>query len=254
MDDLLRRGARALREEAGAGDVAGAPEAWRGMAGWSEIARGVRQAARRRRRLVAAALQLALALGGLGAWAAASGRLPALFAPRAPAPPTARRPDQARRAHRLAASPLAVNPPAAESPAPTEATPPLVPAPATPAAPLRPPAPPVHRLAARGPAPPAAPAATAPPPIDADAVYREAHEAHFVRRDYAAALAAWDRYIALGPQTFTPEARYNRAIALVRLQRREEAAAQLRPFAAGDYGGYRAEEARALLRLLGAPP
>jgi len=96
------------------------------------------------------------------------------------------------------------------------------------------------------------PPAEAPP--SPDALYEEAHFAHFVRKDYAAALRAWDRYLAIGPATFTPEARYNRAIALVRLGRRDEAAAALRPFAAGEYGGYRTREATDLLRMLGAPP
>lgn len=103
---------------------------------------------------------------------------------------------------------------------------------------------------------PAPSAATSPkrPPAgaDADALYRDAHDAHFVRRDPAAALAAWDRYLAAaGPSgRFALEARYNRALALVRLGRRDEAAAALRPFAGGEYGGYRRDEAARLLRSL----
>jgi hypothetical protein len=285
-DDLLRRAARALHDETVTGEdgAAGAPEAWRAMDGWSEIARDVRQAARRRRRLVAAALQLALALGGLGAWAAVSGHLPALFAPRAPAAPPAARPAHARHSgHRAAVALGAPEAPAAEAPAPAEAPRPpiaaVAPAPLAPAS-ARPSLPPAHRMdrarlpersparegsgalesasSDRGtraaPAPLAAPRVEAWASVDPDVLYRVAHTAQFVRRDYAAALLAWDRYIALGPQSFTPEARYNRAIALVRLQRREEAAAALRPFAAGAYGGYRAEEAKGLLRLLSAPP
>jgi hypothetical protein len=84
-------------------------------------------------------------------------------------------------------------------------------------------------------------------------VYGEAHDAHFVRRDYAAALAAWDSYLALPSAPLAVEARYNRAIALVRLQRRVEAAEALEPFAVGHYGGYRRKEARALLSALRAP-
>jgi hypothetical protein len=252
-DDLLRQAARALRDETRAveDDAAGAPEAWRGMDGWSEIARDVRQAARRRRLLIASALQLVLVLSGLGAWAAVSGRLPALlFTRRAPAPAPSAPAEHARRAgHRTPAAPVSV----AEAPAPAEAPPPpVVPAPAPPASPPpRPPLPSPRRVAVRA---TGAPGVAAPAPVDPDTVYREAHTAQFVRRDYAAALAAWDRYLALGPQSFTPEARYNRAIALVRLQRRDEAAAALHPFADGDYGGYRAEEAKGLLRLLGEPP
>jgi hypothetical protein len=89
---------------------------------------------------------------------------------------------------------------------------------------------------------------------DPEVIYGEAHDAHFVRRDYAAALAAWDRYLALPPGPLTVEARYNRAMALVRLQRRAEAAEALQPFAAGHYGGYRREEARALLSFLHSQP
>ena len=89
-------------------------------------------------------------------------------------------------------------------------------------------------------------------PVDTDALYRDAHEAHFVRRDPAAALVAWDRYLAAaGPSgRFTLEARYNRAVTLVRLGRREEAASALRPFASGEYGGYRRDEAAQLLRTV----
>jgi hypothetical protein len=87
--------------------------------------------------------------------------------------------------------------------------------------------------------------------IDPNELYREAHAAHFVLKDPAAALAAWDRYLAAAPNgAFAVEARYNRAIALVRLGRTAEAAQALRPFAAGDYGAYRKVEAQRLLDRL----
>ena len=58
----------------------------------------------------------------------------------------------------------------------------------------------------------------------------------------------------LGPQArFFLEARYNRAIALVRLGRKAEAVEALRPFAAAPPGSYRRTEARDLLRFLGVP-
>lgn len=102
--------------------------------------------------------------------------------------------------------------------------------------------------------PSAAPVRTArtPAPVDVDALYREAHDAHFRRRDYAAAIALWDRYLAAaGPGgRFVVEARYNRGLALARTGRRDDAAAALRPFANGEYGGYRRDEARELLRTL----
>ena len=91
-----------------------------------------------------------------------------------------------------------------------------------------------------------------PLPVDVDALYRDAHEAHFTRRDPEAALAAWDRYLAAaGPNgKFVLEARYNRALSLVRLGRKSEARAALGPFARGDYGGYRRDEATKLLENL----
>jgi hypothetical protein len=85
-------------------------------------------------------------------------------------------------------------------------------------------------------------------------LYDEAHTLHFVARDPARALAAWDRYLAAAPvdtrAALALEARYNRAICLVRLRRTEEARTALEPFANGTYGAYRSEEARALLRDL----
>lgn len=84
------------------------------------------------------------------------------------------------------------------------------------------------------------------------ALYRVAHTAHFVDHDPARALAAWDAYLAAAPNgTFAPEARYNRALSLVRLSRNSEAKTALEPFASGVYGTYRQSEARALLDQLG---
>jgi hypothetical protein len=130
------------------------------------------------------------------------------------------------------------------------------PAVALPLPPLPPPLPVIEPLPEEEPSATPAPSAIKAPSasaiIDTDALYREAHDAHFVRKDPAAALASWDRYLAVaGPSgRFTLEARYNRAISLVRLGRRAEAATALRPFANGDYGGYRRDEARELLRTL----
>lgn len=96
------------------------------------------------------------------------------------------------------------------------------------------------------------PAATAPVSDPDLALYREAHRAHFVQRDSRAALAAWDRYLAAHPRgSFALEARYNRALCLVRLGRHDAARQALAPFAAGDVGGgYRRTEASALLEAL----
>jgi len=101
------------------------------------------------------------------------------------------------------------------------------------------------------------PATPKPVTADRDALFSEAQALHFKAKDPARALAAWDRYLAsqadAGWTTLVPEARYNRAICLVRLHRTGEARAALRPFAGGTWGGYRQQEARALLDSLGDP-
>jgi hypothetical protein len=82
-------------------------------------------------------------------------------------------------------------------------------------------------------------------------LYAVAHSAHFVQRDAAAALRGWDSYLAAYPHgRFAPEARYNRALMLIRLGRTREARDALTPFAAGQLGGYRQREARELLDAL----
>jgi TolA-binding protein len=81
--------------------------------------------------------------------------------------------------------------------------------------------------------------------------YERAHRAHFFLAAPARALTAWDEYLAAYPRgTFAPEARYNRALCLVRLGRFGAAADGLRPFAAGRPGDYRREEACRLLYWL----
>jgi TolA-binding protein len=83
------------------------------------------------------------------------------------------------------------------------------------------------------------------------ALYETAHQAHFAARAPAAALPAWDAYLAEFPDgRFALEARYNRAICLVRLGRHDAARAALQPFANGEAGGYRQQDAIALLDAL----
>lgn len=98
---------------------------------------------------------------------------------------------------------------------------------------------------------PQAPAASqAPDPLDA--LYTRAHELHFVTRDPAAALRAWDAYLQEAHSgALQLEAKYNRALCLVRLRRSVEAIEALTPFAHGDHGNYRKREAAALLQALG---
>ncbi len=91
----------------------------------------------------------------------------------------------------------------------------------------------------------------APPADPSDGLYNRAHQLHFVARDPAAALAAWDAYLAQAPSTtLLPEAKYNRALCLVRLRREADAIEALTPFANGSFGNYRKREAAALLQAL----
>jgi hypothetical protein len=54
--------------------------------------------------------------------------------------------------------------------------------------------------------------------------------------------------------TFAPEARFNRALCLVRLGRADEAERALRPFSDGRFGGYRRADADRLLAWLHERP
>ena len=107
-----------------------------------------------------------------------------------------------------------------------------------------------------GPAPRPAPSSAASLPSEARRLYEGAHRAHFEEKNPAVALAAWDAYLAALPRAskadaaFATEAAYNRALCLVRLGRTGAALQALAPFAEGRYGGYRREEARALVEAL----
>jgi hypothetical protein len=103
------------------------------------------------------------------------------------------------------------------------------------------------------PAPQAVPEPAPVPAADGDlGLYREAHRQHFRLRDFSAALRGWDAYLAAYPAgTFAVEARYNRAICLVRLDRKADAKKALTPFARGEVAhGYRQAEATKLLEAL----
>lgn len=114
-----------------------------------------------------------------------------------------------------------------------------------------------HRVAARGPTRIVPVLRGEDPPTPADPrigerlAYERAHRVHFFGDAPAAALSAWDAYLAAYPHgTFSPEARYNRALCLVRLARFGPAADALRPFATGRFGGYRRHESCLVLRWL----
>jgi hypothetical protein len=70
------------------------------------------------------------------------------------------------------------------------------------------------------------------PQPDAElALYGTAHRLHFQQHDLVAAVDAWDRYLAAAPAgKLAPEARFNRLVALVRLQRWDDAAHALDAF------------------------
>ncbi len=113
-----------------------------------------------------------------------------------------------------------------------------------------------HQLLGRKPALPALPAPAEPAPAlaaDAPDLYRVAHQIHFHDNEPARALAAWDVYLASQPSgRFAVEARYNRAMSLIRLRRYRDAVTALEPFASGDVlpAGYRQGEARRLSERL----
>jgi len=87
------------------------------------------------------------------------------------------------------------------------------------------------------------------------ALYRRAHQLQFVDQNPSAAVAAWDAYLAAEPKgPLSVDARYDRALCLVRAGRKNEARTALVPFAAGSFGGYRQKEARALLDALSSSP
>lgn len=221
---------------------------------------------------------MAAALFASTAWAGVTGRLmpavrsvvetlhPEASPPVAASPPL---PTERAAASALPVEPPAVEPPAVEpasaveaavEPAPARvavisarpvSVPPAPKAPSTAALPNEPSAPPAIVVAAPEPsAPEPAPVASAPDPHAA--LFAEAHRLHFIDRDPARALVAWDRYLAVAPSgRFSPEARYNRALALVRLGRTAEAKAELGAFASGTYGSYRRDDAKTLLDALG---
>ncbi len=162
----------------------------------------------------------------------------------------------------------AIAPPAPIAPAIAPPVP-SAPAVAPPKMPV-PPKAPAHSLSRPG--PPAKPPVAAPPrtveptsaPVGAPsaetvapapdpelAAFRRAHEAHFGGGEPLAVLALWDDYLSrFAAGRLAPEARWNRAVLLVRLGRTSEARAALAPFAAGAESGYRQREAEELMRTL----
>ena len=224
--DLLAEATRALRDQEAASELEARATRTRVMA-------GLHQSRVNTRTRIAFLLPIAATFIAASAWGAASGRTRALFA-------------SVERWIGITSTAPSISSP---RPAPARA-PAAPPAPLPESAPLESPLP--------VPAQASVPVKSAPSsslPVDANdptlALYRAAHTAHFVDHDAARALTAWDAYLAAAPRgQLAPEARYNRALSLVRLGRIAEARAALAPFANGPAGGYRRAEAAALLERL----
>jgi TolA-binding protein len=227
-EDLLKAATRALREETSEAAADGEFTRARVMA-------SLHQGKVRRRTRLAFLLPIAACLAAGTAWGTATGRLPAAFrALREVVYPTAKPPERQQPR------------PAPPTPTPTNAVPAVQTSDASP-----PPLPSSEEPVARPPVASARPAPSTSSSAafqDADGdLYRLAHDAHFKSHDYARALGAWEAYLRAAPGgRLATEARYNRAICLLRLGRDAEARQALEPFAAGKLG-YRQSEAQQLL-------
>jgi hypothetical protein len=251
-DDQLLEAARALRlARGGASETARFTE--------EQIMRRVGQSAHRKRRLYLL-LPIAAVLAVSSAWAASAGhwtKLGMLWQQIAGRTPAAESASHKHAAATASATPTPIAPLAPANAAPAPLTASSSASAARTASSLRsvPPAPvPSARAVLDRPAAPSASppdAVVTPSALD---LYQRAHELHFRKHDPAAALSAWNEYLAIAPSgALALEARYNRAICLVELGRRDEAREALLPFARGDYGGYRQAEANALLNGNAAP-
>jgi hypothetical protein len=224
------------------------------------LRRSLEVRARGRHQLAGLLTAVAILFCGTVSWALATGRVSALWAPapllrsirseavpRPPPPP----PAPPRRARDRAGDLAIVTPPRPVPPPELETAPPSPEPPALPELPTAPVTPaPVKRRPRPVPSVPVAPVAVVEP---VEALYRKAHELHFHGNNPAAALAAWDAYLAAEPAgRFSVEARYNRAILLIRLRRYAEARAALQPFARGEVepARYRQAEAARLVERL----
>lgn len=252
-DDLLSQATRALREETEADDASARFTRARVMA-------SLHQSRVTRRKRLAIVIPVATSFAMATAYAAASGKLPrmlttivhALGAAKDDAPAPASKTSAQQHAPRSAvprrAAPIQSarpTPPPPEIDTPIDAPPEVDSVPPAASSSRR--VTPARRAAT----PPVAPADLPDESDPGFELYRTAHHAHFVEHDPARALGAWNAYLAATPTgRFALEARYNRALCLVRLGRLSEAATALEPFAQGKFGGYRQGEARDLLRAL----
>lgn len=232
-DDLLKAASQALKEET-------AEAAEDGRFTRARVMASLHQGKVKRRTRLAFVLPLAACLAAGTAWGAATGRLPAMFHAIGQAVSyTSKAPEPKQ---------VVLAAPAIPEPAPVSEAAPAEPAAPEPSKPVEPASPKVEVVASAKPAPSASSSASFQD-TDGD-LYRLAHEAHFSAHDYAAALSGWDAYLRAAPGgRLATEARYNRAICLLRLGRDAEARVALEPFASGKMG-YRQNEARQLLSEL----
>jgi TolA-binding protein len=237
-DDLLKAATRALHEET-------ADDGGDGRFTRARVMASLHQGKVKRRTRLAFILPIAACLAAGTAWGAATGRLPAMFRAVGQLVGYSSKPSASKTAERPVAT-------AQQAPAAAEASLPPPPAEAAPepapVAEAKPEPTKVEPLPAAKPS--AAPSSSAAfQDADGD-LYRLAHEAHFSSHDYGRALAGWNAYLQAAPGgRLATEARYNRAICLLRLGRDAEARQALEPFASGKMG-YRQNEARQLLEEL----
>lgn len=242
--DLLESAFDALREDASARDAS------QESATRARILAIASTQKRRRLTTLRLVLPLAAVLAASTVWAASGRHLmhlysmtSALFETKAPAGSEDR-----------GARSIVISPPAIPIPISPTATPNPVLSISPSALPSARSTPSRERIASRA-AASSAQSSTLPPVIDDETRrYHVAHQAHFVAHDPTQALELWSAYLSRYPSgLYAPEARYNRALTLLRLERREEARRALLPFAHGDFAGYRQAEAKALVDRLDAP-
>jgi hypothetical protein len=242
-DEELVRAFRALREETSGA----APDAEETL---DRVLVSVHVRQRRRFWLVKPWLPIAAVLVGTSAWAAASGRLdsiwPAADDPPPPAAVVAATAQPSERAPFTSAPFTSAQASATVAPS-AEAAPSATAAPAPPR---------VHASASSTAVAPssAAPARNtlAQDKADFEAAYRlhAATKAGDVAKAQAA-VAAWNQYLATHPNgRFVPEAKYARAVALARAGLRNEAREALRPFADGEPGSYRRDDALEVMQAI----
>jgi TolA-binding protein len=246
-DDLLSRATRALREESAGDDASARLTRARVMGSLNEGR--VRQRTR-----VVFLIPIAATFAAATAFGAAGGRAERAFDAVArvfgvhrngpSVKPLRPKPSRAAAPGPSATEPVAPNATGAVPPLAPETTP----APVAVAATSSPVA---TTVAGERPRTLVSGSAGAPSRDPAFELYRVAHHAHFVGRDSERALAAWNAYLRAAPAgSFAMEARYNRGLCLVRLERTAEARIALEPFAKGRFGGYRQAEAQRLIDAL----